>query len=124
MTRRSFRRWFACALLVLLPLQSMWAVAASYCAHQQDTSSHHFGHHEHRHAGAKAEPGPSADAASTAAGGDVDCPACHLLCAQVVPAFAISVVAPVPDRWFARARPGPGVLVRSAIERPNWNGLA
>ncbi|SEL39110.1 hypothetical protein SAMN05216359_108144 [Roseateles sp. YR242] len=44
------RRWFSIVLLVLLPLQFTWAVAASYCQHEVATGEWHFGHHMHQHA--------------------------------------------------------------------------
>lgn len=42
------RRWLILFLLSLLPLQVSWAVAATvdYCAHDQDQTAPHFGHHE------------------------------------------------------------------------------
>jgi hypothetical protein len=36
-------------LLTILPLQSTWAAVATYCQHEQEVKSHHFGHHEHQH---------------------------------------------------------------------------
>ena len=42
------RRWLIMFLLGLLPLQVSWAAAATvdYCAHDQDRTAQHFGHHE------------------------------------------------------------------------------
>lgn len=42
------RRWLILFLLSMLPLQVSWAVAATvdYCAHDQDQTAQHFGHHE------------------------------------------------------------------------------
>ena len=37
------RRWFAIALLVLLPFQFTWAAVASYCGHESDAQAQHFG---------------------------------------------------------------------------------
>ena len=35
-------------LLIVLPLQISWAVAATYCQHETG-STQHFGHHDHKH---------------------------------------------------------------------------
>ena len=43
------RRWLTVFLLILLPLQLSWAVAATYCAQEADPAVNHVGHHEHRH---------------------------------------------------------------------------
>jgi hypothetical protein len=43
------RRWLTVFLLILLPLQLSWAVAATYCAHEADPAVNHVGHHQHRH---------------------------------------------------------------------------
>ena len=66
------RRWLAVFLLILLPLQLSWAVAAAYCGHDGQVEGAvitgsdggamppHVGHHEHRHeppAGASARSG-------------------------------------------------------------------
>ena len=65
----AMRRWLTVALLVLLPLQSFWAAAATYCAHEQSAASQHFGHHEHRHHGASAKAdGAQADAGKVQSG--------------------------------------------------------
>jgi hypothetical protein len=48
------RRTGAILLLVCLPLQWGWALAAAYCKHEASTALQaHFGHHEHSHGHAK-----------------------------------------------------------------------
>jgi hypothetical protein len=47
------RRWLSILLLVLLPFQFSWPTAASCCPHETGKLSSHFGHHEHKHEGAK-----------------------------------------------------------------------
>lgn len=43
-------------MLLVLPLQAFWAAAASYCQHESETSTYHFGHHLHtRHDDASAD---------------------------------------------------------------------
>ncbi len=63
-----------------------WAAAASYCKHEQITSTQnqHFGHHEHQHdvdAPPFVEPADEQAAASF----DEDCASCHMGCAQPLP---------------------------------------
>jgi hypothetical protein len=36
-------------LLTLLPLQASWAVVATYCQHEKEVTTRHFGHHSHEH---------------------------------------------------------------------------
>lgn len=44
------KRLVLALILCLLPLQSSFAVVASYCEHEPTVAdSAHFGHHEHRH---------------------------------------------------------------------------
>ena len=43
------RKLLAFLLISLLSLQASWAVAASYCRHEQGAAARHFGHHEHQH---------------------------------------------------------------------------
>jgi uncharacterized protein with von Willebrand factor type A (vWA) domain len=99
------RRTVAILLLVCLPLQWGWALAAVYCKHEASAALQaHFGHHEHSHGHAKSESsiaGASsvidmgADAATssdTIGNGlppaadelqpDVECGVCHLGAAQ------------------------------------------
>lgn len=119
------RRWLTIMLLVLLPLQSFWAVAATYCAHEQGAASQHFGHHEHRHHGAAAKvDGAEADARNVQSGGDLDCAFCHLSCAQsLVSAMSVAIVAP-REGWTHVAPPWRECVVTLLIERPNWSVAA
>jgi hypothetical protein len=41
------RRWIAILLMIVLPLQLSWAVAANYCLDEQGAGVAHFGHHVH-----------------------------------------------------------------------------
>lgn len=46
------RRFFLILLVMLLPLQSVWAAAAAYCGHEQRPAAQwHLGHHQHQHRG-------------------------------------------------------------------------
>lgn len=43
------RRWIAIFLLVLMPLQAVWAAAVPYCQHEGTSSqARHLGHHQHQ----------------------------------------------------------------------------
>ena len=66
------RRWLAVFLLVFLPLQFTWSVAAAYCQHESGNVQH-FGHHEHKHAGDAG----AKDAKKAPSGIDEDCAFCH-----------------------------------------------
>lgn len=123
------RTWVLGLLLVLLPLQFVWAGVAAYCQHEADVVVDHVGHHEHQHA-ATADGDKDAadlDPVTPDAGFspvDNDCGYCHLSCAQPI----ASAAAP----WLCQAA---NVLVSTAsmrystrepegVERPNWLGLA
>lgn len=69
------RRWFAILLLVLLPLQAIWAAAAPYCEHEQaQAASKHLGHHEHEHQ--EVDVGED-EAPSKPGAAHTDCHVCH-----------------------------------------------
>lgn len=132
------RRWLTVFLLILLPLQLSWAVAATYCAHEADPAASHVGHHQHRHEAdptghaspdlkVKADDSSSvepkggesaADKALTCV--DDDCGFCHLGHTQPVastPLVLPAVTSPADtgsatDAWTSR---GP-----DRRERPNW----
>jgi hypothetical protein len=126
------RRWFAIALLVLMPFQSSWAAVAAYCAHEASAQSLHFGHHEHPHAGAGSPAGAApADIdgdplaqTNGPAGQDVECDHCLGNCCSL-PAtvtglkLAVDALHPAPHRQ--------GILrtwAQSPPERPQWLHLA
>lgn len=123
------RRLVALFLLVLLPLQAVWAAAAPYCQHEGDVASRHIGHHQPEH-GQHAAHAQHADAATGEAGdeglgGDAhsDCHVCHggMVLTHVVQtlqwANTPSLLAPEP----ARGQPAPP---GERPERPKWPALA
>lgn len=95
------RRTIAIVLLVLLPLQWGWALAAAYCKHEAALGQAHFGHHEHSRAPKQAVPKapddgvavPSANDSGGAAdagfdlASDADCGICHLSAVQAAVPF-------------------------------------
>jgi hypothetical protein len=122
------RRWFLLFMLIVLPLQFATAAAASYCRHESNATSKHYGHHEHEHqtpaegSGLKA---PADDSSSgTAGSGDPDCEYCHLAASYPLlqassPTRAIVGHAPATDSVASFGSRGP-----DALDRPNWNSLA
>jgi hypothetical protein len=76
------KRLLLVLMLALLPLQSVWASAARYCAHEsthETATSQHVGHHEHEHAA------PAAASLPDGADADLDCAVCHLACCASLP---------------------------------------
>ncbi len=81
-------------LLVFLPLQSVWGAAASYCGHESDAATKHFGHHEHKHQQGKAERSTdSKGSAKAGTFGDFDCATCQLS-APTLTADLVAGIAP------------------------------
>jgi 4-amino-4-deoxy-L-arabinose transferase-like glycosyltransferase len=108
------RRWFAVFLLVFLPLQSSWAVTASYCQHESGAAAQHFGHHEHEHHG------NSADANALDGCTDGDCATCHASCATALTGMTLlpTVLSAFEGNlWRPAALPSPPDTLP---ERPNW----
>jgi hypothetical protein len=77
----------------LMPIQFSWAVAASYCQHEQETTTH-FGHHEHKHEGVQTDDGVSKNNI-TQTQAHPDCVSCHGAVAAIAPmALALQLYAP------------------------------
>lgn len=113
------RRWFAILLLLLLPLQSLWAAAAPYCAHEESPKSMHVGHHAHEHQGSETDQ----DSSNGPAASHADCHVCQgaggAIAQPLVPSGQAGHSAILPAWGFAL--PTPPV---SLPERPNWPRLA
>jgi hypothetical protein len=112
------RRALIICLILMLPLQWVWAAAASTCLHETSVAAPHFGHHAHKHSSSKAAPDSGGEQALP--GGDhADCGVCQLSAAKACvgpTALAVPDCAPVP--WAA-----PMLLYESCItsgpERPD-----
>lgn len=112
------RRLFAIFLLLLFPLQAVWAAAAPYCQHEAAPSSFHPGHHTHNHV--VDLPGEDTDNNAPAGTADIDCDACHAFCGAmpVTPLLLQSVAIPmIPPVAIYLAPPIPPQL---QPDRPNW----
>jgi len=125
------RRFLAIVLLALLPLQFSWAAVASYCGHEQQAGSTHFGHHEHQqHADAAGGAEPLADAESTPDGDkapgamDLDCGHCHGHCSVMLtplPGLPAALATTPPMTSLDEAG---GAHAPTRPERPQWLPLA
>jgi hypothetical protein len=113
---RRMKRVFLILLLMIMPFQMSWAVAAGYCQHEQGKAAQHFGHHEHQH--------QASDAGRQDKGGDKyhdgDCSYHHLsaiksLC-SAVPAIA-SVPCALP---VALISPPFDSHIPDGLIRPDW----
>jgi hypothetical protein len=119
------KRWLALFMILWLPLQLGWTVAAAYCQHESPSlGSQHFGHHSHEHR--QAHPGDGAHhQASSGLQADTDCTHCHA-------SASASCVAHAPEvKAMASAHPrpqSPPSRLDSAFQRPpdrpQWQGLA
>lgn len=92
------RRWLSILFLVMLPFQFSWAAAASYCQHETGKLASHFGHHEHKHQGAKVKSGAPerSDAVNKLGALDDDCALCHLGCeAPIAASHVVDIVRPI-----------------------------
>ena len=118
------RRWLSILLLVLLPFQFTWGVAATYCEHETSSEVQHFGHHVHSHAegahqaqGKKPSPG---DKAKSKFGLDSDCGTCHLSAAKPVSALNVSLADPATQVMSTNADLRFSSQAPDHPERPNW----
>jgi len=123
------RRVLTLFLLLVLPLQLSWAVAAVYCQHEAVAQeSTHVGHHEHQHAQGDEATGDLAkqnapeqkDAADKPQCVDDDCAYCHLACLKTVGAPVV-VLEVIPGSIFAGHPVSPlESHMNGRIDRPNW----
>ena len=79
------RRWLVVLMLLVLPVQFVWAAAMPYCAHEAAASaSKHPGHHQHVHQGGSDAAKASDDGAGSGAH-HADCASCHAGAAATLP---------------------------------------
>lgn len=118
------RRWFTILLLVLMPLQSIWAAAPACCLHKEGPLASQPSRHAQQHHAASASALQQQDQDRPGLQDfDVDCgcASCHLggmlllmPASAGLPAFSAASVAALPAAaGFPSADPSP-------IERPNW----
>jgi|MedtruStandDraft_1076414.scaffolds.fasta_scaffold00092_59 hypothetical protein len=124
------RRALTVFLLLILPLQLSWAVAAGYCQHEEAAKvARHMGHHEHQHSqGAEKAAGHDSDmgAAEKKESSDKpqcvddDCAYCHLASLKTVGVPATVLVVTAETGFSSHTSPLIGCLVSRRIDRPNW----
>ncbi len=120
------RRWLTVLLLVLLPLQFVWAAAAPYCQHEESAEARHIGHHEHEHQSAAdaQKATKSSDSLDDKAFAkwtvDDDCAYCHLSATQS-PLSQLTELVPLAGAARQEAGAYPfGTRAPDHHERPNW----
>ena len=107
-------RYFVLFLVLLLPAQSVLAITASYCAHEQGPVQH-LGHHQHQHvdsAPGNSDQGPLSD--------HPDCASHHITVAALLPHTcpAIAVEVGKADVTFTPHLFSSSLSQRP--ERPKW----
>lgn len=116
------RRLIAIFLLVLLPLQAVWAAVEPYCLHENtESQSHHWGHHEHQHpedVDAADHDGGTQDPSKASVMLDHD----HHCCSGVsLLSAALPLPGPLPQvEGVASTLPSDTSFDATRIERPNW----
>jgi hypothetical protein len=70
------RRILIILMLLVVPFQLSWGMAAAYCEHESSSSVSHFGHHSHKHTEASNDQKPATAKAKLSFDGD--CEICQL----------------------------------------------
>jgi len=126
---RSMKRFLACLLMLVLPLQSAWAVTGAFCgdtgmavAAKANDLVHH-GHHDHDAAAADSAEQVAQTSAGCSNVPDGHCAACHAGCGAIVRADILPAVGAddAPDTATRQPLASPA---RQRPERPKWSGLA
>ncbi len=108
-------------MLVILPLQFVWAGAAVYCQHETSQSAQHFGHHVHGDQAAGGDEAKSAGDANNSNGAD---------CSYHLPAAkcGFDVLAPADPALseVRNASPPPSFtsFIPDGLERPDRQAAA
>lgn len=114
------RRWIAILMLIVLPLQLSWAVAANYCMDEEGAGAQHFGHHFHGQEHEHAHTANKLIKAKQQACHDCGC-AGHLCGAQLVPTVQQATLPLMQGEHFTSAPVRPLSSVDPpGIERPKW----
>ncbi len=113
-------------LMVFLPLQSAWAVAAPYCGHENSALVSHFGHHAHEHQATDFAVGSSQDMLDVAASGgvDVDCTPCNGVGSGIVISLSPAVFFMGKTHYATGASSESPLPPLQRPERPKWPRLA
>lgn len=124
--RKLMRVWLSIFLILFLPLQSAWAVAAPYCGHENSVRVSHFGHHAHQHHAADAVMDASKDTSggSASIAVDVDCTPCNGMGSAMVINFSPAVFFMGKTHYASSVTPESLLAPRQRPERPKWPRLA
>lgn len=114
------RRLLNILLLLILPLQFCYAVAATYCQHEGGQNVGHFGHHVHSHKDGDQAGGATKSKPKVKLVADNDCASCHLVKPEL-----LGKQVKVPTFKRESASPSGNILPYSSadpyrLERPNW----
>lgn len=118
------KRYFLILLLVLLPIQFSWAIAGTYCAHEEAAATH-FGHHEHKHEettedGAKGD-GKHETKKIQFGLDDGDCDYCHHAPSNAIAAAAPALAQPGLSAHIRTDSPRYSSHIPDLIPRPDWS---
>ncbi|MDZ4255653.1 MAG: hypothetical protein U1A72_24050, partial [Sulfuritalea sp.] len=104
-------------LMLLLPLQSVWAVASTYCQHEQDSTAQHFGHHTHQH---NASTDRNDGSGKSPLNVHADCGICHLTCPAAIESVRSLVVMASGSLVVAHHPYALPSVFPDHPERPKW----
>jgi hypothetical protein len=116
------RRLIAIFLLLLLPLQAVWAAVEPYCLHESGQhQSSHLGHHEHeRHADADGVQGDGDTTGNGKASAMFDHDHSCCSCVSLLPAV-VQLPGSLPQAdGVASPLASYASFDATCIERPNW----
>lgn len=120
---RFMKRLVLILIMLIVPLQSVWAAASAYCTHEADAATGHFGHHSHQHGAGKADGEPDQNSPAGKAV-DNDCGLCHLgHCSFLNTQTRLGLVEAKASPILSTQRLGLSDIT-ARPERPNWPLLA
>lgn len=107
-------------LLTILPLQATWAAVATYCQHEQEVKSRHFGHHEHQHEHGHEQAHAEEQQKDSSVKFHTDCLTCHgAAAAMIMPRVDAPPVAP-NSLVVASSASHLTSIPSSRPEKPKW----
>jgi hypothetical protein len=114
------KRVFLILLLVMLPFQFSWAIAGTYCAHEE-AAAPHFGHHVHQHDDTR--DGDTRDDGKHEAKiqADTDCDYCHHAPSNVIAPAARALAHPGQAAHILADSPRYSSHIPDLIPRPDWS---
>lgn len=111
------RRFALIFLMLLLPLQSVWAAASAYCQHEQGVATQHFGHHTHQH---QASTDGNDGTGKSPLNVHADCSICHLSCPAAAESVRSTIVTASGSLAVADQPDALSSVFPDHPERPKW----